>query len=218
MTRVKTNEDVGFLNNCNNNNNKSNAQKITTKINGNEIEFEIDTGTCERIVSRSLLDKNFEDGKIIKYNCQMKLISGETLNTFRNIRVHEFVNDKIYNLELTVFYNFDNFDPLLNRNWLNVLFPTWWNFFSSFNSCSSGLNSLMSVNGNYDVVFKKSKNAIIKDFKAEIVIPIFFKPSVVPYVLKQIVKTEIRRLCDEGIPVPVTRSNWASPFVIGPYI
>ena len=49
MTSVKANEEaskfnvVEFLNNCNNNN-KPNAQKMTTKIIGNEIEFEIDTG------------------------------------------------------------------------------------------------------------------------------------------------------------------------------
>ena len=35
-----------------------------------------------------------------------------------------------------------------------------------------------------------------------------------PNGLKQIVESEIRRLCDEGILVPVTRSKWASPLVI----
>ena len=34
---------LGFLNNCNNNN-KSNAQKITTEINDNQIVFENDIG------------------------------------------------------------------------------------------------------------------------------------------------------------------------------
>ena len=63
MTSVKTNEeagmfnDVGFLNNYNNNN-KSNAHKITTKINCNEIEIQIDTAACESVVSRSIVDKN----------------------------------------------------------------------------------------------------------------------------------------------------------------
>ena len=43
--------------------NKSNAQKITTKINGNEIEFEIDTGACESAVSRTLWMKILESVK-----------------------------------------------------------------------------------------------------------------------------------------------------------
>ena len=52
ITSVKTNEEtgkfnvVGFLNSCNNND-ISNALKLVTKINGNEIEFEIETGDCK---------------------------------------------------------------------------------------------------------------------------------------------------------------------------
>ena len=137
MTSEKTNKEagkcnvVGFSNNCNNNN-KSYAQKIT-KINGNEIEFEIDTGACVSVVSKSILDKNFDNCKVVKYNCQMKLISGETLDIFGKIRVDATVNDKIYDLELTVLNSFENFVPLLGRRWLDILFPTWRNFFSSFN-------------------------------------------------------------------------------------
>ena len=76
----------------------------------------------------------------------------------------------------------------------------------------------MDINGKYDVVFKKSKNAILK-IKAEKVlkenaIPIFCKPSVVPYGLKQIVESKIKRLCNQGLLVPVARSKWASSLVI----
>ena len=56
----------------------------------------------------------------------MKLISGETLDTFGN--------DKIYNLELIALNTFENFVPLLGRSWPDTLFPTWRNLFSSFSS------------------------------------------------------------------------------------
>ena len=65
----------------------------------------------------------------------------------------------------------------------------------------------------------QKKKTIIKDFKAEIALKenailMFCKPSLVPYDLKKIVESEIWRLCDEGIFVPVTRSKWTSLLVI----
>ncbi|KAI8114708.1 hypothetical protein CVS40_12942 [Lucilia cuprina] len=88
-------------------------------------------------------------------------------------------------------------------------------------SCNNvNVNRIIEIKNKYMEVFKKpSSYDVIKNFKAEIALnekayPIFCKPNVVPYGLRNKVENEIERLCTEGVLVPVTRSRWASPVVI----
>lgn len=91
----------------------------------------------------------------------------------------------------------------------------------SLSSCNN-VNSdrVLDVQSRYKKVFQKpDSNDVIKNFKAEIALkedayPIFCKANVVPYGLRSKVEDEIKKLCNEGVLVPITRRKWASPLVV----
>lgn len=212
----------GYINNCKILDN--NSHKLTLRVNKQPIIFEVDTGACETIIDTDNFEKYFKNCKISKDNRKMKLISGDCLETYGKITVSIDVENKRYNLELTILETQYKFTPLLGRNWLDVMFPSWRKFFV-FNvselSCNRVNNSsVIDIRNRYKDIFKKPSNSdVIKGFKAEIALkedayPIFCKASVVPYGLRSKVEEEIKRLCTEGVLVPVTRSRWASTLVV----
>ncbi|XP_038116792.1 uncharacterized protein K02A2.6-like [Culex quinquefasciatus] len=152
------------------------------------------------------------------------------LNIAGSIRVRVKCDGRSYTMTLIVIDGKSTFHPLLGRDWLDVLYPEWRQFFenevaevdqSEVKLDSTRATLLSNLNARYHDLFTKNLEEPIETFEASVVLkedarPIFYRPYEVPFALKEKVSSELDRLVREKILVPVKHSEWASPIVVVP--
>ncbi|XP_036343670.1 uncharacterized protein K02A2.6-like [Rhagoletis pomonella] len=201
--------------------NPSNSLKVNIKLAGTVFKMEVDTGACVSVCHIADYNKTFKHIKMNAMSKNLKFITGESVVVVGSILVDvEFMGNR-FNLELVVLDSKAGFDPLLGRNWLDVIVPQWRGIFGNgeINQLSNNLKLNTFDFYKYNQLFSKDNNSTIKSYVAEIVLkdehyPIFAKAYSVPFGLRKKVEDEIGRLCQQGVIVPVSRSRWASPIVI----
>ena len=117
----------------------------------------------------------------------------------------------------------------MGRNWLDVLYDGWRNFFVNMvfekeETCkdiSFSEKVIQEIKMKFPGIFDRSLEEPMEGFEAEIHLrddarPIFFKAYDVPFKLREKVGTELDRLEKENIIKPIKFSEWASPMVIVP--
>ena len=110
---------------------------------------------------------------------------------------------------------------MLGRNWLNHIRLEWGEVFSLTRSESESAKSqLDGLLAKHSELFKDSYEGM-KGLEAHITMkdgakPIFIKPRMVPYALKEEVEKELDELEKNGVIVKTYRSDWASPIVVVP--
>ena len=128
-------------------------------------------------------------------------------------------------VNLIVIESNKKFFPLLGRNWLDILTPSWREALVNKVVCIDDQEKIKIksyvklIEKDYAVIFKKSLEEPMKHFEAQIKVregstPIFCKSYDVPFKLKDKVSEEIDRLVREGIIRQVKYSDWASPVVV----
>lgn len=188
--------------------------------------MEIDTGACRTVIHRNHQEKYLPSVKL--FNCKRQLfsVSGQKLNIagvcMVNVKCGK--STRTHQCELIVVQSEREFIPLLGRNWLDAINPSWRREIL-INSIKTEVEKIDFKNierillAKYPSVFSGISQGTIKDFQVELDIeenarPIFFKPYTVPYGLRDAMESEVERLLNLGIIYPVRNSAWASSVVI----
>lgn len=108
--------------------------------------------------------------------------------------------------------------PLLGRDWLEVFYPTWRDFFA-INNINAHIVFDQECRKVFSRVFEEDHTRCIKDYEADIILeseatPVFCSPYSIAYGIRQQVDIELNRLIQSGILVSVKYSRWASPMVV----
>lgn len=212
--------------------NKVNSGALTTVVNINDVDVrvEIDTGASGTVMQSGQFSKLSPHSKLGKSNKHFRLLSGESVEIVVGIFVNVCHKGKVHNLEITVVKASNNMLPLMGQDWLDVLFPGWREFFSTFQKEMQIENTVNKI-ANFDInayrkqlctkyksVFSNDMFQPVKNFEAEIILkpdtPIYFhKAYSVPYGIRDKVEEELNRLVNVGILKPVKHSKRALPIV-----
>lgn len=199
---------------------------MEVSVNHKVIKMELDTGACRSVMHRAHKEKYFPNVELRKCERNLFSVSGQKLNISGVclVTVENVSKTRTHECELTIVESAREFMPLLGRDWLDIVSPTWRTKFSvnSLRLDSNQINTKEIINtlrAKYPIVFSSISAGTIKDFKVDLTLeenakPIFFKPYQVPYGLRDAVEAEIDRLRNLGIIYPVRNSAWASPVVI----
>ncbi|XP_066511013.1 uncharacterized protein K02A2.6 [Hoplias malabaricus] len=171
--------------------------------------MEIDTGAAVSLISETLYTEKLHHVKLKHSNIQLKTYTGETLLGKAQVKVE--LNGQEAILLLYVVKG-DN-PALLGRPWLEKLRLDW----LKVQSISTEKSSLTTVLKRHSSVFKDELGCM-KDIKVRLQVnpnhqPRFLKARSVPYALKPKVDADINRLLEQGVIVPVSHSDWATPVV-----
>ncbi|XP_055599178.1 uncharacterized protein K02A2.6-like [Uranotaenia lowii] len=195
---------------------------LSVKIEGKFVQMEVDCGSSVTVMGinqfTALFDKKLKqiDKNLIVVNGSKLRIAGEAkvMVSFKNIETK---------LKIIVLDCSHSFIPLLGRNWLDIFYSDWRNFFTNssliqkVNLCSSD-EVIKDVKQKFSNVFNKDFSSPIVGYEAELVInkekPIFKKAYDVPYRLRDKVSEYLDNLQKQNVITPIENSKWASPIVI----
>ena len=182
------------------------------------IQFELDTGAALSIVNedtaKELTSKS--DISMTPTTIKLRTYTGELIKPLGQITANVEHHNQMIESRLVVVKG--NRPNLMGRDILQKIRLDWQALFGDGahinNVCVDKLNSLLDQ---YEGVFKPGLGTM-KDVEVDIDIipeskPIFLKARPVPYAIKTQVEEELERLVQEGIFIPVSHSNWATPVV-----
>jgi hypothetical protein len=185
---------------------------ITLEVDGNPIEFEIDTGSAVTVISLNLFEKFWCDKKLVKCFSRLKSFSGNLVDIVGQYSV--FV--KQAGLKLPIMVVQKNNTALLGRNWLGVL-KIDYNRILNIDQLEE-TTKVVELLEKYPRLFD-SKYGVIPDIKGQLylkegAVPKCCKARPVPFALRDKVKSELDRLMSEEIITKVNSSNWSTPMVV----
>ena len=102
------------------------AKHVKLVLNDKIVEFEVDTAACATIMSKVMFVTLFKDCKLERVDRQLTSVTGNYLHILGKINVKVNNNEK---LELIIIDSKSDFIPLLGRNWINIIYPKWEDFF-----------------------------------------------------------------------------------------
>ena len=202
----------------------TNPYKILLPVNGNEIEFEIDTGSGKTIFSEKVYREKLNEIPLEKSNLTLRTYLGEKLPVLGKLRVKIEYNKQ--NVTEYVHVVQGHGPTLLGRDILSRIDLNWSAVYriESRQNMENGVphDFIEKLSINYQPLFTnktghvpgeifKAKFHVVKDAT-----PIFRKSRKVPFALEEAVSRELKRLEDEGIIQSIPYSDWASPIVIVP--
>ena len=209
--------------------NENKVQVVTLKLNTVKIPFEVDTGSRFSVMSNVDFLQYFPQGKLKKCEIPLSVVSGEKLSVRGKFWIKLTWKGKVSLLELIVIDSKRKFMPLLGREWLNVLCPSWRKaFLLNAISCKDKVMNesekefrnkmIREIESEYKELFDNDLSKPIKDIEVDIrmrkdVKGFIHKPYTVPHSLKERVETEIDNNEKSGIMRKVEYVEWASPMV-----
>ncbi|CAI6346892.1 unnamed protein product [Macrosiphum euphorbiae] len=174
------------------------------------IEFQVDTGSAVSVMSVKDFDK-FKLGcveDLERTDVNLKAYNGSIIIPIGILKVK--VKYKNQWKSLSLYIVMDGGPPIIGRDWLIELeiLPLKLNFHSL---------SQQDIIQKYPSVFNEElgcfKHKTFKLYLKENTIPVFCKPRVIPFSLKDSVSKELERLIKAELLVPVESSDWATPIV-----
>ena len=184
------------------------------KIDGVDLEMEIDTGSAKSIIGKDTLAKLFKGKQLERKAPILTTYSGNQLNMKGTAQVKVTHNQQAYQMELLV-ADVTGQPPILGREWLTKLKLDWTQVFNI-----SKARRLEEVLADHKPVFEETLGTL-KGFKAKLHLkpeatPKFFKARPVPFALRKKVEESLDELEQEGVLTKVTHSDWGSPIVVVP--
>nr|XP_029718233.1 uncharacterized protein K02A2.6-like [Aedes albopictus] len=163
---------------------RSGVMSETLFVEGQAIEFEVDSGACATVISSGLYRKRLSHLPLFGVRNDFSTVTGEGLNIIGGIsaQVAKDRSGPSKKLVLVVIESEKSFRPLLGRTWMDVLWPSW----------RTSLKQVSNI------------NSPIREFEAEIVIesnvtPIFHAAYSPPFQQRPAIEAELNRLCEENI-------------------
>ncbi|KAK9737704.1 hypothetical protein QE152_g10460 [Popillia japonica] len=128
------------------------------------------------------------------------------------------VNDHVKHLPLHIADSKVNFIPLLGRDWLDLLNPSWKspiNFHIPIRvKCIQPVSELESK---FPYVFATNQKSTIKRYKANLIVKegsgVIHKPDSLAYALRPTIEEELKIMVENGILIPTRHAEIASPIV-----
>lgn len=179
---------------------KSSPILINIFLAGIRTKMEIDSGACCSVMSSKQFKYTFENHFLHRLNRPLRLIDGNLVKVigYVNLEVSKTENCSETNIiPLVIIETEEEFMPLLGRNWLDVLYRGWREYFT-FKPAQ--IKSLASVKDliieKFPKLFDSDYTKPIRNHQADIIledgaIPIFFRPYTIPYGLGEKVDQEI---------------------------
>lgn len=204
-------------------NTDTNPHELEVNLEGHTVMMEIDSGACASVVDQLFFYKFLSHVQLCHCNNSFLVLTGESIQVLGYASVGVTVGGVKRELILYIVKSNQSFKPLMGRNWINVLWPTWRNFFSitSNNQVNTMSNNiLVEISSKFPNIVQENNDSI-KNFSADIVLeenstPIFHKSYSLPYKSREVVEKELDRLVESKILEPVKYSKWASPIVAVP--
>jgi hypothetical protein len=178
------------------------------------VQMEVDTGSAKTIIPETMFHDKFGHVKLQRAQRPLKTYSGAPLPLLGEAMVDVCYLEQTYTLPLVVAKVDPGQPAILGRNWLEYIKLDWENLFSANIMHVSELDSVLDKHSS---LFKPGLGTM-KHHTAVLYVkdnarPVFCKARPVPYALKERIEQEYARLQKEGIIVPVTHAEWASPVV-----
>ncbi|XP_031330712.1 uncharacterized protein K02A2.6-like [Photinus pyralis] len=199
-------------------------------VNNNPIVMEIDTGAAVSICCQQYFSCNFSSERIRGTDIKMQDVSGNEIKSVgqMNVRVSLSATGPSHMLSLIVSKTKNSSFPLMGRNWLDVILPSWRSAFSPYSRnfdtsiCSITGNDIVSdLKKQFPKVFSENKVNGITGIKARLVLKddasmVYHKAYTVPYKMKELIESKLKTMIKDGILIPVTHADIASPIVCVP--
>ena len=206
---------------------------VHPKINGKKFKFELDTGSKESIMPLHIFETQFSVKQLKPSTITFSAYGGHKFAAIGKFPCTVKLNGQTQKLDLIVVK--EGSVALFGRAWFNKLRLNWAEIHAvkaaadvndvtrpAPSPTTTGLKvtssaRLQSVLDTYSDVFGEGIGKL-KGFKAKLnvpsdAVPKFCKARNVPFSLKEPVKKELENLERQGIIVPVTYSDWATPIV-----
>lgn len=193
---------------------------VHIQINNVAVKFEVDSGAAVTVLEECSFRECFKNISLTPFNNNLWSCGGHLLTVVGQAAVKVGVN----NLNLVIVKGLKSQCGLLGRDWLDILYPGWREFFKT----STTVNIIQEINmeqpnliKKFPHVFSETLREPIKSFKADVYlrensVPIFKSAYTVPYKLREAVDNELKRMCDEKIIEQIQHSCWASSIVAVP--
>ncbi|KAK9680790.1 hypothetical protein QE152_g38820 [Popillia japonica] len=149
---------------------------------------------------------------MMKCKLKVKTVSGEYLLLKGVINVT--VNDLLKYLPLYIADSKVNFIPLLGRDWLDLLNPSWKGPLNFHSPKSKGIQPMSELESKFPNVFARNQKSTIKGYKAKLIVKegsgIIHKPYSLAYALRPKVEEELKIMVENGILIPTRHAEIAS--------
>ncbi|XP_041651122.1 uncharacterized protein K02A2.6-like [Cheilinus undulatus] len=190
---------------------------VDLKLNGKDVNFEIDTGCSLTVVNEHVFKKVWENTKspLVKpAKIKLETYTGDPVEVLGTAQVWVRYKQQRRKLHLVVVKGYG--PSLLGRGWLEELHLRWKEI-KNRHQQNMWKTTLQLVLSKHEHVFKDELGTL-KGTKATIhvklnAVPRFFRPRSVPYAMRAKVDEELDRLLKEGIITPVKYAEWAAPVV-----
>ncbi|CAI6346683.1 unnamed protein product [Macrosiphum euphorbiae] len=179
-------------------------------VDGKNVLFQIDTGSGISVISVDSV-KKFKIGsldKLIKTNLKLKAYNGNIINPLGILSL--VIGHKGLCKTLDLYVVNEGGPPIMGRDWITAF---------KVLPMELGLNTLsvQSMAERFPSVFSNSLGCY-KNKTFELVLksdskPIFCRPRIIPFSLKDKVSLELDRMIADGLLEPVESSDWATPIV-----
>ena len=194
---------------------------VTVEMEGSPIQMELDTGAAVLLLPYDVYQEKFRSIPLERTRIQLRTYTGEKVKPKGQIRVNVKKGTICTRLPLVVMEG--RGPPLLGRNWLSKVPIDWHDVKQLTVSDPSDKRQQHRI----DALLKKypsiQQKAIGKlaNIKGRLnlkegVAPVFLKARQVPYSLRKKVELELEKLVQEGVLIPVSWSEWATPIVVVP--
>lgn len=184
--------------------------EVEVQIAGQLVKMQVDTGAAVSLVPECVYRQLKQPPQLAKCEMKLKTYGGATLQVKGQAEV--LVDYKGQRKVLPIIVVPGEKPALLGRDWIA-------NLGMDLNSIHEvhAQPSVDSILSRYASVFSPGLG-LIKGYQAKLVLkegsmPVFCKARSVPYAIREPVEHELGNLQKEGVLVPVTRSDWATPLV-----
>lgn len=204
--------------------NKTDLALETMNVEGVKWPMEIDTGSCVTVCSMKDLKKNFPWKKLEKASRPLTVVSGESLKVMGKIKVAVKVHGAKFILSLHVIETKKHFIPLMGRDWLDKVCPSWRKALKINNvGHKDELREFREIFKEkilkkFSKLFDNDMSSPIADFKVDIrmkedATPFVHKAYNVPFSVREEFVRQIDEMENNGLLEKVEYSDWASPVV-----
>lgn len=183
----------------------------TVTINGQKLQFQIDSGSAVTVISECTYNKLFTSVPLQMCHKRFYSYTGNRMECVGYVRVPITYLQHTHSLDVFVIRH--GGPPLLGRDFISVFKLK----LTSLNFVNEGHTTAEQLQLRFPDIFSDKLGAF-KKYRVKLKLkddakPVFFKARPIAFALRDKIDKEIERLLDLGVLKPVQHSDYASPIV-----